>query len=109
MFLGDWALNEGPWIRDAGIYNPTESNLKNVDVQIQGCPSTTGSWTTFLFEHIFDKNTGRWMNRWSADDLPIFTAIYSVQKFPGTHVLGFSNEPNYLTNTPIRNFSYQEV
>lgn len=89
-----------------------DANFKTVNTFIDGCPAEPGSWTTFLYEHFFDENTGKWTNRWSANSFPIMTATYAIQNFTGHYQLGFSNElgdESPISNTPIRNFWYEEV
>ena len=75
--------------------------------------TTTASdnWTTFLFEHIFDENTGLWTNRWSANGVPVVAVSYSIQNFPGNYQLGFTNNPEggFISDTALRNFWYKEV
>jgi len=87
-----------------------DANYKVLVSWMSGCP-VSDNWTTFLFEHIFDENTGLWTNRWSANGLPVVTVSYSVQNFPGNYQLGFTNNPEggFISDTALKNFWYKEV
>ena len=48
---------------------------------------------------------------WSINGLPVVSATYASQNFPGNYQLGFSNNPagSFISDVGVRNFFYKEL